>query len=424
MEFPLMQWMVASSYFIFGNHIVVTRIFMFLFGLVTTLGLFVLLKILFRNSIPAVIGAWGLTFSPTFFYHTINPMPDNMALCCAVWGMVFFFRGLKKNGNGNWLVTGFLFSLAALIKLPFILYFILPVYAVSKKGPKSWKKSIFRISSIIVWIFLPVFWYITVIPQWGANGIVKGIIGNQLSWQQTLDYWQHNLISNLPELLLNYGSLPFFLAGIYFLIRNKAFHRYEFRYLSVLGIFLLLYYLFESNMIGKSHDYYLFPFLPPMFIVVGYGGWKVMALKPSFTRPVVIMLLLILPLTCYLRLAHRWNPEKPGFNKNLLEHKTDLRNAIPGDALVIAGNDPSRYIFFYYIDKKGWGFERDWLSADTLSSFIDRGATYLYSDSRATDERADILPYLDRLVLERGNIRIYRLKKLHPSHPNRSANPN
>jgi hypothetical protein len=133
MEFPLMQWMVASSYFIFGNHIVVTRIFMFLFGLVTTLGLFVLLKILFRNSIPAVIGAWGLTFSPTFFYHTINPMPDNMALCCAVWGMVFFFRGLKKNGNGNWLVTGFLFSLAALIKLPLFYILFYPFMLFLKK---------------------------------------------------------------------------------------------------------------------------------------------------------------------------------------------------------------------------------------------------------------------------------------------------
>jgi hypothetical protein len=410
MEFPLMQWIVASSYFIFGNHVLVTRVFMFLFGLATTLGLYTLLKILFRNSIPAVIGAWGLTFSPTFYYHTINPMPDNMALCCAMWGLVFFFRSLTKNGMGSVVLSGFLFSLAALIKLPFILYFALPVLHLFINGFTSGKKLSGRILSTLFWILLPVLWYITVIPQWGANGIVKGIVGNQLTWQQTLDYWQHNLISNLPELLLNYGALPFFLSGIYFLIRTKAFRKYEFRYLAVLGIFLILYYLFESNMIGKSHDYYLFPFLPPLFILVGYGGWKLTEIKPSFTRPAVILVLLILPFTCYLRVAHRWNPEKPGFNKSLLVYKEELRKAVPNDALVVAGNDPSRYIFFYYIDKKGWGFENNWLTGDLLSSMIHKGATHLYSDSRTTDERADILPYLDHLILERGNIRIYKLK--------------
>lgn len=416
MEFPLMQWIVASSYFVFGNHVLVTRIFMFLFGLATTLGMFVLLKILFRNPLPALIGAWGLTFSPTFFYHTINPMPDNMALCCAVWGLAFFFRSLNKNTILSWLLSGFLFSLSALIKLPFILYFSLPVFFIFRTRHQSRNVLLTGMFSTFIGMLLPVIWYLNVIPQWGANGIVKGIIGNQLTWQQTLDNWQHNLISNLPELLLNYGSLPFFLAGIYFLIRNKAFRRSEFRYLAVLGIFLVLYYFFESNMIGKSHDYYLFPFFPALFILVGYGGWKILDLKPSVTRPVVMVILLILPFTCYLRLAHRWNPEKPGFNKSLMVYKKDLREAIPSDALVVAGNDPSRYIFFYYIDKKGWGFENDWLTADSLSSMIQRGAQFLYSDSRATDERADILPYLDKLILERGKIRIYKLKSPYPSN--------
>ena len=99
----------------------------------------------------------------------------------------------------------------------------------------------------------------------------------------------------------------------------------------------------------------------------------------------------------------------PGFNKDLLVYKTELQKAVPKNALVVVGNDVSHFIFFYYVDKKGWGFHNDELTAEQLQQMIEHGARYLYTDSRNVD--AGIKSHLDTLILERGTIKVYSLKK-------------
>jgi hypothetical protein len=49
-----------------------------------------------------------------------------------------------------------------------------------------------------------------------------------------------------------------------------------------------------------------------------------------------------------------WDKDSPGFNKDLLTYWDELREAVPKNTLCVAGNDISSFIFFYYIDKKGW----------------------------------------------------------------------
>ncbi|MFW5821628.1 MAG: glycosyltransferase family 39 protein [Bacteroidota bacterium] len=90
MEFPLMQWLGAMLYEIFGRHLIITRIYMFIVGLLTLLGIYKLLNTLFNNTLLALIGTWAFNFSPSFYYYTINPLPDNLALCLSVWGLVMF----------------------------------------------------------------------------------------------------------------------------------------------------------------------------------------------------------------------------------------------------------------------------------------------------------------------------------------------
>lgn len=105
-----------------------------------------------------------------------------------------------------------------------------------------------------------------------------------------------------------------------------------------------------------------------------------------------------------------WNPEAPKFNSDLLRYKAELRDATPKDALVVAGNDVSRFIFLYYIDKKGWSFQEDRLSPEMLQSMIAKGAQYLYSDAPAVHNNPETARFLDTILLEKGSIHIYRLK--------------
>jgi hypothetical protein len=429
MEFPLMQWLVAGLYKIFGQHLVISRLFMFITGLFSVLGIYKMIKYLLRDDLPAVIGAWAFNFSPSFYYYTINPLPDNFALCCAIWGMAMFFYWKKNNKPRNLFMSGIFLSLAALCKLPFILYFSVPLVffllsAIKSKQRKAQsaspvnQPSILNIKQLFTWsatillfALMPVAWYAAVVPQWEGNGIVQGILGNQASWTVMLDNLKHHLFITLTENLLNYGSVLFFLAGFYFIIKCKKYKNKFFPVLASWGLALILFFFFELNMIGKSHDYYLFPFLPLLFILVSYGAWQLYLQRSRLLKTLVILLLLVLPITAALRIDLRWNPEKPGFNKDLLVYKDELRNAVPKDALCIAGNDYSSFIFFYYIDKKGWGFYGDNLGENELRKMVSKGAKYMYSDSREVESNPGIANLLDELILEHGSVNVYSLKQ-------------
>ena len=412
MEFPLMQWLVAGSYYVFGKSILVTRLFMFGIGLLSVLGMHKLLLILFEKEILAIFGAWAFNFSPSFFYYTINPLPDNLALCCAIWGLVMFFKWTESNKTKQLILCGILLSIGVLCKLPFILYFIVPAVYLLRNLFRSqqYKKNLLQGALVFMSLLFPLIWYITVIPQWGGNGIVSGMLDNSINFSTLVDFLTHNLISTLPELLLNYGSVLFFIAGFYFLFKKKAFRNSHFLLIIALSFSVLAYFLFEINMIAKIHDYYLFPFYPLLFMLVGYGAFNIYTTGKKSFKIITIALLFTLPITCYIRMYERWIPESPGFNRDLLEHKSELREIVPEDALVIIGNDVSRYISFYYIHKKGWGFDNDNLTSDKLKTMIDNGAEFLYSDSRKVDSNDLITPHLDELILKKGSIKVFRLK--------------
>lgn len=412
MEFPLMQWMTAGLYHIFGNHLIVTRIFMFIIGLMSILGIYKLLQTLFHKPILSLIGAWTFNFSPSFFYYTINPLPDNLALCCAIWGLAFFFIWYNYKRVIHLVFSGILLSIAALCKLPFIIYYIVPiVFFLNLAFRNGLTKKIFsQAFMLFAFSIFPVAWYLSVIPHWHGNVIVGGMLNNSESVLKLLDYYQHNLISTLPELLLNYGSLIFFLSGFYFLYKRKSYRDPRFKLLLSLCVMALLYYFYEANAIAKIHDYYLFPFYPLLFILVAYGAYHFYHTGYKFHRYLTVFLLLILPITCYLRMQSRWDVESPGFNKDLLIYKTELQNATPKDALVVAGNDESHFIFFYYVDKKGWGFHNNQLTPEQLMQMIENGAEYLYTDSEAITTDSKMSKFLDELVLEKGSIKIYKLQ--------------
>jgi hypothetical protein len=178
-----------------------------------------------------------------------------------------------------------------------------------------------------------------------------------------------------------------------------------------LGLLALLYYFFEANAIAKIHDYYLFPFFPLLFILVAFGAYYLFNLEKKFCRYSALLLLAALPFICYARMHTRWNTESPGFNRDLLMHKKELREAVPKQSLVVAGNDDSHYIFFYYIDKKGWGFGNNNLTPEDLRMMIGKGAEYLYTDSEEIIRNPGIQKLIDHHVLEAGSVNVYKLNR-------------
>ncbi|MFH0894409.1 MAG: glycosyltransferase family 39 protein [Bacteroidota bacterium] len=412
MEFPLMQWLIACLYKVFGPHLILSRIFVFIIGLFSLFGIFRLMKTLFKNEIIGMIAAWALCFSPSFFYYTVNPMPDNLALCFSIWAVLLFFQWHQSKKTKLLIAAGILFSLTALCKLPFILYYSIPaayliILLIRKKNVK---KLLIPFLFFFSFIIFPAIWYINAIPHWHGNGITAGMADNTLPFSTLLDFWRHTLISTLPELLLNYGSVIFFIAGIIYIFRNKKQNNQLFPVFLIWGISALAYYFFEANMIARVHDYYLFPFLPILFIIVSFGAYQMYSSGKKGLKYLTLFLLLILPLFTYLRMIDRWKPDSPGFNKDLLIYKEELRNAVPDNALCIVGNDVSHSIFFYYIHKKGWVFYDNWIIGSEIKDMVTKGAKYLYSDSRSIENCLNNMAMLDSMIIEKGSIRVFRLK--------------
>ncbi len=413
-EFPLMQWIFAQVQNLTGSEIASSRALSFFIGIGTLIFIFLWFKILLKNTLLSALGSWCFGFSPSFYYYMICPLPDNLALLLGVAGLWTASCWYQNRSPGYLLITAFFLGLSTLVKLPFILFFVYPGILLIQVSARKRDISGFLINALVLLAgLLPaLIWYATVIPTWQGNGIVQGAFGSDFSMREWLGYLSHNIVSVLPELVLNYGSLLFFIVGLYVIARRIGHNSDFFWPLFWTGLSTIAYFLFELNMIKDVHDYYLFPMFPFIFLIVGIG-MKSLWMKPALKwRILSLLFIAILPLLAFLRIQQRWNLEKnPGFNAVFLEHKETLRSIIPKDALVITGNDYSTFIHLYYLDRKGWVFAENNLNNTNLDSLIDLGAKFLVSDSPEIWNNPAIQMHFKEQVWDHPMLRVYTLQK-------------
>ncbi|HOY08016.1 MAG TPA: glycosyltransferase family 39 protein [Saprospiraceae bacterium] len=413
-EFPLMQWCIACVHKVLGESIMITRTCLFLLGLGSVWGMFFLGRTLFKDDVLAGLLAWAFNFSPLFYYYTMNPIPDDLALFGSIWGMGWFFKYQQTGRYRDAAYSAFFLLLSVWAKLPFILFYgTVGLYLftmVAKTGVRYAGKYV-RAGLIYFAFLLPaIAWYAWVIPGWSGNGILTGMLEHKIPLSESLNILKYHFRHLLPALLLNYGSVLFFLAGIFFLFKNKAYWKGDFWLLAVSGLAALAYFGFELNMINTVHDYYMMPFLLPVFMVAAYGI-KYLWYGGKATQYLSILAFVLLPLIAFLTADNKWSVEKSYCNPALIENREELRNAVPRDEICAMQNDVSMHIYPYALDKIGPVFSKDELPPEWVEDMIRRlHIHYLYSDARKVDENPAIVPFLDTLLLERGTMRVYRFK--------------
>ena len=410
MEFPLLQWTFAWFYKWFGQNLIIARMLSFLIFLISLIGFYRLLKAWGKSDIIGATGTWCFAWSPLLFYYSVNPLPDNLALCFGIWSLVFLKRFQLNESNLSLVGFGVCLSLATAVKLPFILFgagfipiFLGRVQVSIKETAKS--------GLILMLLMAPaVTWYLWVIPQWGNAGIISGIAaGSGFEYASAMATLWGIFHSMLPELFINFGSVLFFLFGIYhFFSKADSINRYTSELFILVALFLFLIY--EVNMIGLQHDYYLFPFLPLIFLVVAAGIEKILDSKQVALKYLGVIALVVLPATAYLRIQGRWSPTEKEIV--LLENKDELRKLIPDNALVVVGNDPSGHIYLYHLGRKGWTFEQDWLVASDLNEFVNDGAQFIVTNTSLVEETETLNQFLGEPLFDKDGLRVYPLVHL------------
>lgn len=407
MEFPVYQWMAAGLNRLLGENLLWSRMLNFLIGLWGIYGIYRLLQTQTHNNLKAALGAWAFAWSPVFHYYTLNPMPDVLALSAMIWAIWGMFRYADSPSSAYALITGGFLSLAMAAKLPFVLSGAIWAWLMFlqwRRGNIVLLRGVLHTVIIILLLIPPGIWYAMAIPTWKGNGIVGGAITESASFGLYAEVIFGTLTSHLPELLLNYGAVPFFIAGCWSLWRKKGL----FTGWNAGLLAFLAYFIYEVPMIGLVHDYYLLPFLPFLFQIVMLGIGRILDSGNQYVPRIGLAVLLLLPGLAFLRCMERWNMDKPRMPQGLFSEVQVLKQAIPAGSLVLVGNDPSTHIWLYQLDRKGYTFEFGIPDTVWLAGFQGKGVSYLVTDCADTAKQ-DIRAYLGKPLAESRGIRVYRL---------------
>ncbi len=410
-EFPLMQWTVAQTYYIIGQSIFATRVVCFAIGLFAILGFYMLLKLLTRNKYVVISGAVLFSSSPLFYYYMINPLPDLLALCAAVWSMYFYLKAAHASKPYLYYLGTAALSIAILCKLPYIIFAGVPLgILINVVREKQNRAHIVTLLLSGLLVTPAVLWYAKVLPQMTWNPAMAGIFSDTKEGHPLLESLTGNLISLLPELYLNYAAVPLFLVGLFILVKQRMKLLRRHLPFTITGILTLLYFFYEINLISTVHDYYMLPFLPLLFLIAARGFQELLESKSKAIRIACIVMVLATPITAYLRIDTRWNTQGPGFPSDWLTYRNELRTAVPDSSLVIMGSDMTQCIMPYYMHKRGWTYVDYELTKENLELYVRQGAEYLYTDCTRTLQDTTLHPLLGEEIKVCGSVHVFSLK--------------
>ncbi|MGZ3919270.1 MAG: ArnT family glycosyltransferase [Bacteroidia bacterium] len=377
-EFPLYQWIIAQVNLATYYSILNTRVVTFIFFVLGLMGFFMLLRKFVSKEIALITNAL-FCFSPLMYYYCVNPLPDTLALALSIWALYYFFEFVSENKLLHFLLFGLFLSLATLVKLPYILFASCFLYYIFERLKNKDYKKISGLVIVLLFCLAPAFlWYYYAIPTWSYNPVVKGIFINKSSIGQLLYYFQGNLISFVPELLTNYASCLFLVVGIYLFFKQRKSWGSVHNYFFTILIFFGAYFLYELNMIKDTHDYYLMPFIPLIFLLVARGLIYFLDRKKKM---IVVILLTAAPIMAFVRINHLWDSDSPGFTSDYLNKSEQLQKIIPKNDTCIIDHDDSRFIALYFLKRKGYSLAKDEIKPGILKHYYLKGGKYLVTDN-------------------------------------------
>lgn len=408
-EFPIMQWGIAKVLTVFGEKIEIVRAQVFIIGAFSVLGIFLLVHFLMGNWLVALITAILFQYSPVFYYYTINPLPDNLALCCSIWYMYFILIYFAEKKNKHLILASIFILIATLAKLPFLMYAMISIvyFFTQIKNQKKLTFENIKFASIQLLIVFPSFvWYSWVIPTWSGNPVLNGGIKDDFSLVEYLKIAYYHATNMFPNTLLSMPVWILFIVGVVILVKQKS----KFKSIYSLIFITFVYLILELKPIGIVHDYYMFPFLPWLYVIVGIGVEYLNRLSPNAK----FALLIILLWSGYYTKNYTdsmWSIEKSYFNEDVFLYSEDLKNAVPNEERCIILNDLSSYVFSYRIDKMGYIFRDDYLPIEWIEDMVvNDQVRYMYSDSEKINNSVELKKFVDEVILVRNTIKVFKLK--------------
>lgn len=424
MQFPIYEYGLACIYKVTGEHFWVHRVYSFIISCLGLVFFYLLLNRVFNNPFLAFAGAWGLCWSAEIYYHGINALPDILALTLSITGLYYFVSWRQNRSIAQLIASLACITMAGLTKLQFLVVGLPMAYVVlrdlsAKKPSLSWLLIMMVYGAIAVGI--PLLWYNHANDMIARSGLADFGLHTEKagSTAELFDIFKHNFISDLPEVLLNYAGTVFFVLGIYAFFKSKEMCRkYLIPALLWLAGFTVFYIMLSARF--RHHAYYFIAIIPFLFVAVAIGAnWLKEKQKPV-ALSILLLVLFAQPVLAMVRIVPaRWSAGRERVPLELYneEPRKALQNAIPDNAVCITGPDPSGCIYYYFLHKKGFGFDTYQALTQpsgnyptTLDKVIAQGAEYLITDNDSVVNDAVLKQHYNRVVGQQGKFIIIELK--------------
>ncbi len=409
-EFPVMQWSLAMIMRLLGESAWIMRIFMFLISASSVIFFYKLTRFFVRQRVARIAGSFFLTFGPVFYYYSICPLPDVLALMASIaylYTILQYFNGKKI--KYLFLASGFLL-LACLVKLPFLMFSIVSIaYFVRSLYKNKRFTHVNLIQSIVQSLFLipAIAWYVWVMPGWEGNSIVKGILDLNMSGAEIFDVIQYNILEVIPMSIMFPPMWLFFVWGLVQQRSNQAARKWIY---PMIGI-TFLYYAFEFNAILKQHDYYLMPFIIWLYLTATIGIASFLKHSKRWKTIIICLLMTITPIYTFLTSQKKYSIQGYHEFHDAVTHRRALREAVPDDQLCLMLKDVSYYILSYQVNKRGYVFDADNIPLGWVSDMIrNKEVTHSYSNMRNFDQNPLLQHYVHKELLHAGNIKVLQFK--------------
>ena len=430
-EFPILYFLVAKLWKIFGVH---EYIFRLVNLLIYITGLILVMKIfegVLKDSILAIAFSLLLFATPVLVYYANNFIPNipSLGFVFIAW---YFFWLFYKSGKSVFLWISLLFfTLAGLIKVTAIIspvalsaIYFLEVTGISKfrKFHKLFQKPLVQWIPFMITFGLIFSWYYYANKynsQYNHDLLAVGILP---VWNLPKDKLPQHMEGIRWQIDWSYfhSSLKWFLLAICAIIiigfkKTDKFLLFLtlFIFLGMAGFVLLFFVMLFQ------HDYYiidLYVFIPVVCLTFMY------ILKnhyPVIFRSVIIRLLVLALLIVNTgftkrRISERyastgWMNENYMLNIKRFENITPYLRSIdigPEDK-VLCLPDPSPVITLYFMNQKGWTNYSTDLDSTRISWKINAGADYLFIYVDSINNNPNIKPFIKNKIGEINDIDIY-----------------
>jgi hypothetical protein len=409
MEFPLVNFLIAVSYHIFGFNNISSRYVILAFSFIAITFCFLFFKEFFDDKLYGLSATFIMIFSPLFCYYSFAVLPEIPSLAFIFISLFFLHKWGKE--NKNWCFYTFAISLcmagllkiSAIIVLPYVIIYLI----------KNRKTSLHAVGMLIIILVIIFAWYLYA----RHLSIIHHNYDFSLAFIPPTDFHQflitlkRVLFQWFPEVYLNYAEFLLFILGIRALIKYKSrFNELKllFKYLTV-GVLLFMVTRFP---ILFDHDYYMVPSLP-MLVGISTVGIYWIREKLSVGKHRIFWLfissalIILIPILGSVRALERLERGLRDTPYEQITLETHLSQAIPDKDALVMITDESKSIKLYYANRNGWNIPEN-LSLDTFNDITNNGAKYLISDSRILENRKWIKNKI-RLLSSYYSFNIYEL---------------